>query len=115
LIIGDDGCRLLSDFLRENVHFTTIEMKGNNISAVGFAKICEGLKNNLRLNTIVAEWNQIGSSSKGMEALKGLIEENHSIANIDLKNNEIKSDSSIYIAQMLDTNPNIVALDLKWN
>jgi hypothetical protein len=50
-----------------------------------------------------------------MEALKGLIEENHSIANIDLKNNEIKSDSSIYIAQMLDTNPNIVALDLKWN
>jgi hypothetical protein len=38
LIIGDDGYRLLPYFLRENVHFTTIKMKGKNISAVGFAK-----------------------------------------------------------------------------
>jgi hypothetical protein len=50
-----------------------------------------------------------------MEALKGLIEEKYSIENIELKNNKIKSDSSIYIAQMLNTNPNIIALDLKWN
>lgn len=33
-----------------------------------------------------------------MEALKGLIEENKSITNIDLKNNGIKTESSIYLS-----------------
>jgi hypothetical protein len=37
-IIGDDGCRVVSEFLRENTSFSTIEMRGNNISATGFAK-----------------------------------------------------------------------------
>jgi hypothetical protein len=37
-ILGDDGCKLVSDFLRENNHFTALEIRGNNISGVGFSK-----------------------------------------------------------------------------
>ncbi len=38
MIIGDEGCKLVSDFLRENNYFTSLEIRGNNISGLGFAK-----------------------------------------------------------------------------
>lgn len=38
LILGDDGCKLVSDFLRENNHITALEIRGDNISGIGFAK-----------------------------------------------------------------------------
>lgn len=37
-ILDDEGCRLVSDFLRENNNFTALEIRGNNISGIGFAK-----------------------------------------------------------------------------
>lgn len=82
------------------------------------------MKNNLRMHTLVAEWNLIGNNSKGyflffnhlrLEAFRNMIEENPAVQTIDLKNNGIKPEGAVLLAQILQTNPNIVSIDLKWN
>jgi len=97
-IINDEGCSLIADFLRENVQFTTINIRGNNITPLGFARICEALKNNLRVSTLLCEWNHIGLKSEGVMALKNLVESNPAIRTLDLKNNGIKPESAVILA-----------------
>lgn len=43
-ILDEECCKLVSDFLRENNHYTSIEIKGCNINPTGFARICDGKK-----------------------------------------------------------------------
>lgn len=78
-MLDEESCKLVSEYLRENTQFTVLEIKGCNITPTGFAKLCEGIKNNVRMNTITAEWNKIGSNQKGLNALLNLVEENSSI------------------------------------
>lgn len=114
-IIGEEGCKLLADFLRENCNFSTIDITGNNISPLGFSRICESLKNNIKVKTIMAEWNNIGFRPEGLQSLKNLVEENPNITVIDLKNNNIKADGALIISQVLQLETNLVSLDLKCN
>lgn len=58
-ILNEDGCQQLADFLSQNPQYVNIEIRGCNINARGFEKICRSLS--LETRTLLAEWNAIGA------------------------------------------------------
>lgn len=61
------------------------------------------------------EWNNIGMTEGGIEALCQSLEGNTSLEMIDLRNNAIQEAGGRSIASMLRRNRGIRSLDLRWN
>ncbi len=60
------------------------------------------------------EWNSIGLSDRGMEALSNAIITNKSLESIDLRNNRIGSNASVYVYDIVRQS-SLRSLDLRWN
>ena len=112
--IGDEGCKLLAEFLKDNKFFKTIELKGNNISPKGISLICKPLSFSKNLNNINLEWNNIGLGIEGLESLKILLDNNKNVRYIDLRNNKI-GDSGQICNIIRNNDGNLVTFDLRWN
>ena len=78
-LLGDEGAQKLAAFLSKQNNIEVIELKGNNISSDGFGAICDGSLNNQHIRVIGAEWNNIGSGLRGLEALCELLAQNNSL------------------------------------
>jgi len=115
LFIGDEGAYEAAKFLKNNRDYISIQLRGNNISAAGFEAICQALKVATRLETITAEWNNIGSDISGLVALHELLKNNMTIENIDLKNNRLGPNSARIIADIIRDSNSLRKLDLRWN
>ncbi len=116
LFIGDEGAYEVAKFLkRTSNHFYSIQLRGNNISAAGFEVVCEALKGADRLNSITAEWNNIGSDISGLVSLHGLVKVNHTLETVDLKNNRLGPNSARIIADIIRDSTSLKKLDLRWN
>jgi hypothetical protein len=46
MYFGDEGCKVLSEYLKQNISISYLELKGNNISPQGFKLLCDALKSN---------------------------------------------------------------------
>ncbi len=115
MFIGDEGAIILSKYLSENTNFEYLEIRGNNISAVGFSAICDGLRGARRIKSISAEWNQIGSDPSGLIALNELIRTKSTIVSLDLRNNHIGYNSAGSISNIIKECETLQNLDLRWN
>lgn len=113
--IGDEGAPIVAQFLASNNTFSVIELRGNHLSSDGFAHIFQVLKDSQTIKAIQAEWNQIGSSNSGLEALHELAKASKTLTSVDLKNNQINSDAAHYIASIIRDSQTIESLDLRWN
>jgi hypothetical protein len=60
------------------------------------------------------EWNTVGLSDRGMEALSNAIIANKTLETVDLRNNRIGSTSSVYICDIIRQS-SLQTLDLRWN
>ena len=69
MVFGDEGAEILSQFLQKNSNTESLELRGNQLTSDGFAKIVEALMGNSTLKSLAAEWNNIGSGVRGIEAL----------------------------------------------
>lgn len=116
-VIGDEGAKLVADFLKRYSHFTTIELRGNNLSSEGLASICQALKGSTTLTTILAEWNMIGSSTTnvGFEALYELAKVSRSLTTLDFRNNRISPSAGPVLAKIIRDSPALEFIDLRWN
>jgi len=116
LFIGDEGAYEVAKFLKKtNNHFYSLQLRGNNISAAGFEVICEALKGADRLNSITAEWNNIGSDISGLVALHGLVKGNHTLETVDLKNNRLGQNCARIVADIIRDSNSLKKMDLRWN
>ncbi len=60
MLIGDEGCHAITEFLKDYSDFQLIELKGNNISPRGLEILSEGIINCKYLEGLILEWNNIG-------------------------------------------------------
>jgi hypothetical protein len=66
--LGDEGCRVLSDFLRSHSHehITRLDLKANNIGERGITYLAQVLSDNDSIKKLSLEWNNIGLSDSGV-------------------------------------------------
>jgi len=69
--LGDDGCRILADFLRSHGHdqLTRIDLKANNIGERGVTYLAQVLQENDSIKKLALEWNNIGISDQAVQIL----------------------------------------------
>lgn len=67
------------------------------------------------MNSLTLEWNSIGLSERGMEALSNALITNKSIRKVDLRNNRIGSNAAVYLNDIIRHNASIELFDLRWN
>jgi hypothetical protein len=116
-LLGDEGAFLLAELL-PSLHpdLRVLEIVGNNITALGFQKLCGALIDCKRLKVLRAEWNVVGSRTLGVEALFQLLRLHTSLERVDLRNNKIGDHCAGIIASIVEINHgNLKELDLKWN
>lgn len=112
---GDDGARLLGEFLEKNRQVEALELRGNAISSEGFVNICEGLFGNNSLKSFSVEWNNIGSGTRGVEMLADFIAQNNSLEYLDLRNNKLNTSAAPSISEIVRNTISLSTLDLRWN
>ncbi len=57
MYIGDEGARILSNYLKNNRNLKCLELRGNNITAAGFKEIFAALRGAPYLKILSLEWN----------------------------------------------------------
>ncbi|CAK94313.1 unnamed protein product (macronuclear) [Paramecium tetraurelia] len=115
MYIGDDGARLLSNYVKNNKNLKCLVLRGNNITAQGFLDIVTALRGCPLLKILSLEWNQIGSDGVGIETLAGFLVSNKSLQHIGLSNNKLTGDQIEPLANALRQNTTLLSLDLRWN
>lgn len=113
--IGEKGIGVLVDFLKKHNHYTSIELRGNNLNPQSFAMICQALKNCVNLTNLKADWNLIGEGTAGLAALAELAQILPSLQSIDLRNNQIGQGSGPYLATIIKDSWSLQRFDLRWN
>ncbi len=114
LFLGDEGAIELANILEKNNEIISIEIRGNNISALGFGALCQALHQSTSLKKISAEWNNIGSDNLGVIALRELLQKNKSIQCVDLRNNNIDANCAAMLSNMIRES-SLQVCDLRWN
>jgi len=115
LLFGNEGLQQVTNFIKQFNKFTTINIRGNDISGPGFAELCEALIYCPSLTKISAEWNNIGSDSAGLLALQKLLKANTRISWIDLRNNQIGTKCVGILSKLISQAKAPLYIDLRWN
>jgi Ran GTPase-activating protein (RanGAP) involved in mRNA processing and transport len=110
--IGDEGCDMVAQFLRDNPTTTTVELRGNNIGPQGASYIAQALVGVSSVRNLSLEWNVV---SNGLGPLTEALSLNANLESLDLRNNRIGPEGAGQIARMLQTNKGLNKLDLRWN
>ena len=61
------------------------------------------------------EWNELGRSDPGLQALCEAIASHTELENISLKNNKIPAESASHFADMIRNSASLHIVDLRWN
>ena len=110
--IGDEGCILVAQYLRENLGVHSLELRGNSITFEGLKSLASVLRSQSFVRNISLEWNNIGD---GIGILTDALIYNNSIQSLDLRNNRIGPDGAGHIARFIENSSSIIKIDLRWN
>ena len=113
--MGDEGCHVVNELLREDTRVKSLDLRGCNIRADGAMALAALLTHNRTLTFLGLEWNGVGMLETGVQALCKALATNPSITEVDLRNNSIGPSGGAAIGAMLSSNTAIRRLDLRWN
>ena len=109
--IGDEGCHLVAQYLKDNLCVHTLELRGNSITVEGLRSLAPVLRQSF-LRSISLEWNNIGD---GIGVLTDSLCYNSSIQCLDLRNNRIGPEGASQIARLIENSTTLAKIDLRWN
>lgn len=109
--IGDEGCLLVGQYLKENLGVHTLELRGNSITIEGLRYLSPVLRQSF-VRSISLEWNNIGD---GVGVLTEALCYNSSIQSLDLRNNRISPDGASHLARLIENSTTLTRIDLRWN
>ncbi|OMJ85729.1 hypothetical protein SteCoe_12925 [Stentor coeruleus] len=110
--IGDEGCQVISKYLKDNPIVHNLELRGNAITCLGLDMLSSSLGSKSSLKTLSLEWNNI---SDNLGVFAESLYRNNSLQLLDLRNNRIGSEGAGFIAKILENNTSIQKIDLRWN
>ena len=113
--LGDEGTIHLVNGLKTNHKVKHLDLRGNNIRSDGSTALSQMLKLNSTLESLSLEWNCIGIWETGTQAIADALANNHTLQEIDLRNNKIGPQGIQSLALALKHNTTLKRLDLRWN
>ena len=87
--MGDEGCHVVNDMLRENKCVKSLDLRGCNIRADGAMALASLLTHKRTLTFLGLECDGVGVLETGVQALCKALATNISITEVDLRNNSI--------------------------
>ncbi|KAL9653018.1 hypothetical protein ABK040_015533 [Willaertia magna] len=112
--IGSEGMKYLAETLKSpKTQLSDIQLKGNNIKAVGAGFLSSALIPNQSLKVLELQSNAIGPV--GCKSLCQALKDNHSVHALNFNDNELGDEGAVYVANLLKSNPSITTLGLANN
>ncbi|CAM9920179.1 unnamed protein product [Lampetra fluviatilis] len=114
-MLSEEGAAALVQGLCSNVRVRVLDLKGNNLRARGAEALAKLLRQNSSIQRLILEWNSLGVSDASFSLLAESLGVNSSLAQLDLRNNQIDARGAGDIATALRRNGTLQELDLRWN
>uniref|UniRef100_F6TQY0 Leucine rich repeat containing 45 n=1 Tax=Ornithorhynchus anatinus TaxID=9258 RepID=F6TQY0_ORNAN len=114
-MLSEEGAKLLLYGLCSNTTVRSLDLKGNNLRAVGAEALGRLLRQNGSIQSLTLEWNNLGTWEEGFSALCAGLGVNPALRRLDLRNNQIDHRGAEELAAALRANSRLQELDLRWN
>ncbi|KAJ9518781.1 hypothetical protein QJQ45_026057 [Haematococcus lacustris] len=112
--IPDEGLRSLASCLVSNHNITELDLSGNRIGVQG-AKALAELLDSRSCALRVLNCSHMHMSDREVVPLAAALENNQSLATLDLSNNDLGEKAGLALGNMLGINITLNELELSWN
>mmetsp|Transcript_9164 Transcript_9164/g.20230 ORF Transcript_9164/g.20230 Transcript_9164/m.20230 type:complete len:394 (+) Transcript_9164:52-1233(+) len=116
--LNDEDGASLASMLAVNKHLQKLECEGNNLGVMSAKALGDALRKNSSLRSLNLESNNLtasGNDQKGIIELGGALEENGSLQVLMLGKNGIAHEAGELFEKAVETNDNLVMVDLSGN
>eukprot|EP00928_Gymnodinium_smaydae_P064385 TRINITY_DN47721_c1_g1_i1.p1 TRINITY_DN47721_c1_g1~~TRINITY_DN47721_c1_g1_i1.p1 ORF type:complete len:422 (+),score=127.91 TRINITY_DN47721_c1_g1_i1:171-1436(+) len=113
--LGDEGVAQIATYVKDNPFVQYLDLRGNNITAVGAATLAKAVRVNRSLKGLNLKCNRIGEDPAGVDVLCNVLASNLNIGTFDLSYNKVDLQGCKRLSEMITENAAIVRLDLSWN
>ncbi|XP_015681009.1 leucine-rich repeat-containing protein 45-like [Protobothrops mucrosquamatus] len=114
-MLSEEGAKLLLHGLCSNTVVKFLNLKGNNLRAVGAEALGKLLRQNKTIQRLTLEWNNLGVWEESFTIFCEGLGANHHLQMLDLRNNQINHQGAGELAMALKANSSLQELDLRWN
>lgn len=114
-MLSEEGVKLLLHGLCSNTTVKVLDLKGNNMRAVGSEALGKLLRQNKSIRRLTLEWNALGMWGEAFSIFCEGLGSNEALKQLDLRNNQINHQGAGELAMALKRNTTLQELDLRWN
>ncbi|XP_041075723.1 leucine-rich repeat-containing protein 45 [Polyodon spathula] len=114
-MLTEEGVKLLLHGLCSNTTVKVLDLKGNNMRAVGSEALGKLLRQNKSIRRLTLEWNALGMWGEAFSIFCEGLGSNEALKQLDLRNNQINHQGAGELAMALKRNTTLQELDLRWN
>ncbi|KAK1162242.1 leucine-rich repeat-containing protein 45-like [Acipenser oxyrinchus oxyrinchus] len=114
-MLSEEGVKLLLPGLCSNTTVKVLDLKGNNMRAVGSEALGKLLRQNKSIRRLTLEWNALGMWGEAFSIFCEGLGSNKALKQLDLRNNQINHQGAGELAMALKRNTTLQELDLRWN
>ncbi|XP_053150443.1 leucine-rich repeat-containing protein 45 [Hemicordylus capensis] len=114
-MLSEEGAKLLLHGLCCNTVVKSLDLKGNNLRAVGAEALGKLLRQNKSIRSLTLEWNNLGVWEESFALFCAGLGANSSLQRLDLRNNQINHQGAGELSMALKNNSTLQELDLRWN
>lgn len=114
-MLSEEGVKLLLHGLCSNTTVKVLDLKGNNMRAVGSEALGKLLRQNKSIRRLTLEWNALGMWGEAFSIFCEGLGSNEALKQLDLRNNQINHQGAGELAMALKRNTALQELDLRWN
>ncbi|KAJ7315942.1 hypothetical protein JRQ81_002104 [Phrynocephalus forsythii] len=114
-MLSEEGAKLLLHGLCSNTVVKALDLKGNNLRAVGAEALGKVLRQNKSIRSLTLEWNNLGIWEESFSRFCEGLGANSHLQRLDVRNNQINHQGAGDLALALKTNSTLQELDLRWN
>lgn len=114
-MLSEEGAKLLLHGLCSNTVVKSLDLKGNNLRAVGAEALGKLLRQNKSIRSLTLEWNNLGVWEESFALFCEGLGANSNLQRLDLRNNQINHQGAGELSMALKVNSSLQELDLRWN
>ncbi|XP_077184145.1 leucine-rich repeat-containing protein 45 isoform X2 [Paroedura picta] len=114
-MLSEEGAKLLLHGLCTNTAVKSLDLKGNNLRAMGAEALGKLLRQNKSIRSLTLEWNNLGIWEESFALFCEGLGANSTLQRLDLRNNQINHQGAGELSMALKNNSSLQELDLRWN